>query len=333
MKKIISIVLALVMILSLCACGTVNDTEVAVLWSGDTAVALVPNSLINAVDRAMYIENIAYSHYAASGDQETQTEQAKQALDNGCAALMVELVDPESAKDIIKLAKEKDVPVVFFNCDVPENVVSSYDKCAAVVSDDEALPTEYGKVIGEYAAKEIKNLDRNGDGVIVCYADGELTELIDEANKALKDADCEEIEIAEARSLAAALKKYNDAKENMIELVITDSDESALEALESLQKIGYNSDRLKTHCIPVFTVGADADASAFTDTSAMTEEELSQLIYNAMNVVDAGQIKATAMEDYDGLAVKSCEILGNFLKGEAVENVYEAIPYAVYGME
>lgn len=333
MKKIISIVLALVMLLSLCACGTVNETEVAVLWSGDTAVAVVPNSLINAVDRAMYIENIAYSHYAASGDQETQTEQAKQALDNGCAALMVELVDSESAKDIIKLAKEKDVPVVFFNCDVPKNVVSSYDKCAAVVSDDEALPAEYGKVIGDYVAKEIKNLDRNEDGVIVCYAEGEFAELVHEANKALKDAGCEKLELAEESSLAAALKKYNDAKENMIELVITDSDESALKALASLQKIGYNSDRLTTHCIPVFTVGADADASAFTDTSAMTEEELSQLIYNAMNVVDAGQIKATAMEDYDGLAVKSCEILGNLLKGEAVENVYELIPYSVYGME
>jgi hypothetical protein len=116
----------------------------------------------------------------------------------------------------------------------------------------------------------------------------------------------------------------------MIELVITASDEDALEVLEKLQSIGYNSDRLKTHCIPLFTVGANADASAFTDTSQMTQEELAVLIYNAMNLVDAGRVAGTAMENYDGLAVAAASILGSFMKGEAVENTAVLVPYTIY---
>jgi ABC-type sugar transport system substrate-binding protein len=340
MKKLLAIMLALVMALTLCACGTINDSDVAVFWSGENDLALVPNSLINAVDRAMYIENIAYTHYAAKGDQAAQLKQIEEALHHGCAGLLVEPVDTSAAQQIVDHAKEHGVSVVFFNCTVEEAVVSSYDKCAVISTDEATLAATYGKMIGESIVENLKAvaenpgktvaLDRNGDGVISYCPVGDVTALVAEVDKVLVAAGQKALVAVEGPNMDAVLADNNDDKGNMIELVITSSDEDALVVLGKLQSIGYNADRLKTHCIPLFTVGADADASAFTDTSDMTAEELAVLIYNAMNVVDAGQMAGTAMEDHDGIAVAAAEVLRSFMKGDPVEDTTLEIPYTIY---
>ena len=64
MKKIVSLILIALLTLSVfifTGCGAINKSEVSILWSGDGEVK-VPNSLINSMERAMYIENIAYAH-------------------------------------------------------------------------------------------------------------------------------------------------------------------------------------------------------------------------------------------------------------------------------
>lgn len=340
MKKLLAITLALVMVLTFCACGANNDADVAVLWSGENDKALVPNSLINAVDRAMYIENISYAHHASGGNAERQMQQLEEALQAGCTGLLVELVDPAAAQQVVDLAKEKSVPVVFFNCAVDSAVTASYDKCAVVTTDEATLYATYGKMIGqsiadnfEAAAKKPDKtvaFDRNGDGVISYCPVGDVSALAEAVDAVLTEAGLNKLEAVEGPDMDSVLADHNDDHGNMIELVITSSDEAALNVLAKLQSIGYNSNRLKTHCIPLFTVGADADASAFTDTSQLKPEELAVLIYNAMNLVDAGQVTGTAMEDYDSIAVSAAQFLSAFMKGEAPEAAAAQIPYTIY---
>ena len=73
MKRIISLILVSLLTLSaffcLAGCGKVNDAEVSILWSGE-GVATNPNSLINSMERAMYIKKVDYKHYGANGDAE-----------------------------------------------------------------------------------------------------------------------------------------------------------------------------------------------------------------------------------------------------------------------
>ena len=67
MKKVLSLLFVSLLVFStICfsGCGAINKTEVSILWSGDSEVK-VPNSLINSMERAMYIENIDYTHYGA----------------------------------------------------------------------------------------------------------------------------------------------------------------------------------------------------------------------------------------------------------------------------
>jgi len=334
MKKLISILLAVAMLAVFTACGTVNKTEVSVLWSGD-GVVKVPNSLINAVERAMYIENISYAHYGANGSQETQTQQARAALDKGCAALMVELVDVAAAQQIVDAAKAKSVPVVFFNCNVEKAVCDSYDKCAVVSTDAATLPAVYGKLVGDYVIKNFDKLDRNKDGAISYFPAGEVAETAAKVNEALTAKGKAKLAPNVSEIISDVTSCINagvqDGKENdMVELILADSDELALEALTALQALDYNTTKLVTHCIPVFAVGADADAVAFTDTSTMKEEDLKVFIFNATNLVDAGKLAGTVVEDYDAIAVGAAELLAKLLKGKKPASNTVLAPYTTY---
>lgn len=315
MKKLIAILLVAAMALAMTACGAINDTEVSVLWSGD-GVVKIPNSLINAMERAMYIESISYKHYGAGGDQAVQTKQAEDALNAGCAALAVELVDVSAAQTILDLAKAKNVPVVFFNCEVDDAVASGYDKCVVVGTDVASVGAVQGKMIGQYVTESFDKLDRNKDGQLSYTPFGTVdVSAVNEALTAAGKPALVPVVPQEPVPMSQILKSNNEEGGNMVELVITDSDVTALEVLADLQAVGFNDTRLTTHCIPLFTVGAAADASAFTDTSALKEEELAVFIYNAMNLIDAGKLAGTAMEDYDSIAIAVATVLRNLLKG------------------
>ena len=91
MKKILALILVAILALGMTACGAKQSSDLAVLWAeGDTAVS--PNTLINAMDRALYIEHISCKYYGANGDQAKQIAQAQEALNAGMKVLMVELI-------------------------------------------------------------------------------------------------------------------------------------------------------------------------------------------------------------------------------------------------
>lgn len=351
MKKLIAILLVAVMVMSLAACGAVNKTDVAILWS-DEGVVKIPNSLINAVERAMYNVNITYIHYGAGGIQSTQTKQAEAALEAGCSALLVNLVDTSAAQAIVDLAKAKDVPVVFFGNEVDAAIVSGYAKCAQVNTDAASVPEVQGTMIGEYLVERLEKenkdekaknkLDRNNDGVITYVAFGS-NEAVAYADELLAEAELPALKFYDEANAAAVLPSksagyqmaeilaaYNDEAKNTVELIITDSDLVALACLKALVAEGFNSTKLTTHCIPVFAVGTHTDARSFTDTSTMTEAEKAELIYTISDLIGGGRATGTAVEDYDAIAKNVAEITRSLLKGEAVAETGVAVPYSTY---
>jgi ABC-type sugar transport system substrate-binding protein len=128
MKKWIAIALLVVMVIGLTACGPINKNDVAIVWYINDK-ATNPNDAINSMERAMYIENIAYKHYGAGGSAAIQLEMAQSALASGCAALMVEIRDNSVAQDLVNVAKGYDIPIILFNHAVDQEIVASYDKC------------------------------------------------------------------------------------------------------------------------------------------------------------------------------------------------------------
>lgn len=361
MKKLIALALVLVVLASLAACGTVNKTEVSILWKEETV--MVPNSLINAVERAMYIENISYAHYYSGNDAAKQLEQAQQAVEAGCAALMVELVDSAAAQSYVELAKSKNIPIVFFGCQVDENHVAGYDKCARVSTAKQSVAESLSEKIIEDIVSEkglfkkttvlTEGVDRNEDGKISYVLVGDGASIVEAVDTKLTDRGLPKLEqvatVADAEAAKTLLQgtvdgTYGDSglltlNDKAVELIITTDDALGLTVLTELQAKGYNKDRLKTHFVSLYTVGSHQDAKSLLNKADYKADEWDALIYTTLEVVDAGLYSGNAMEDYDTIATAAAKCVKNLLKGKEVTKDVEealvvkertvAVPYSV----
>lgn len=353
MKKLLALALVLVMLASLAACSTVNKSEVSILWKNleynkDKEIVMAPNSLINAVERAMYIENISYTHYDCDDDGAKQLEQAKKVVDAGCSALVVELVDETAAQSFVDLAKAKSIPVVFLGCEVDEAVVSGYDKCFSVSTKAESVAASLSEKIAEGIITEKKGLfskkatytltegvDRNEDGKIsyMLVGDGAaIAEAVDAKltakglNKLELVAEATDAETAKTKLQGAVDGKFTNkdkdevglltVEDKPVEMIITTDDSLGLAVLTALQDKGYNKDRLKTHFVSVYTVGSHADAKSLLNKADYKTDEWTDLIYTTLEVVDAGLLSGTAMEDYDTIATALAKLVKNVFKGK-----------------
>ena len=315
---------------------------------GDTYISSVRAALDATFDAA----GVAYQDYDSNNSQTTQTEQIDTAIAQGAKVLVVNQVDTgsdDTTKNIIEKATAANIPVIFFNRSVGEEVVSAYDKAVFVGTDYEMAGHMQGEMIGNYLVENYDTIDLNGDGVIsyvmfkgqegnaeadartqygVEDADAILTAAGKEAlsfydsnnsNKYLVDQGGAWSAAAATDYLQTALSQYSEANSNMIELVIANNDEMAIGAVTALQNAGYNLEDGSATVIPVF--GVDA-----TDA--------------AKEAIGKGTMIGTIKQDAEGMANTIAQITQNFQSGaDKFADVDAAnvvgtwrvnIPYATY---
>ena len=278
-------------------CG--GDGEVSVLYYtySDTYISSVRTEM----DKILKANHISYHNYDANSNQSTQTEQVDTAIAKGSKMLIVNIVDTgsdDAAKTIISKAKAVDIPVIFFNRSVSEEVIKSYDKCFFVGTDYEMAGKMQGDLIGNYVKDNYERLDINGDGRIsYCLfkgqqgnaeAEARTKYAVENANKILAEAGKANLVFYDAKntdgylvdqdgnwSNAAAnnymktiLSAYSEKSGNMVELIIANNDEMALGAIAALNESGYNKEGGRT--IPVFGIDATEAAKAKINSGAMT---------------------------------------------------------------
>ena len=325
-----------------------GDVSVFYYTYGDTYIS----SVRSALDASLEAAGIPYQDYDSNNSQTTQTEQVTTAIAKGTSLLVVNLVDSgsdDAAKNIIEQASAQNIPVIFFNRSVSEEVVSGYDKCVFVGTDYEMAGHMQGEMIGEYLMANFEEVDLNGDGQIsyvmfkgqegnaeaiartqfgVEDADAILTaggkpalSFYDSSNenKYLVDQDGAWSAAAANNYMQTILSQYSEANGNMVELVIANNDEMAIGSVTALQNAGYNLEDGSATVIPVF--GVDA-----TDA--------------AKEAIGKGTMTGTIKQDADGMANTIAQISSNFLGGAdtftdvAPENVVGTwrvnIPYATY---
>ena len=343
MKKILAIALALCLALSLVACG--GGAESAPAASGDaSAPAAAGNVAVfyytygdtyistvrTALDKVLTDAGVAFTDFDCKGEQNTQTDLVKTAIANGASALLVNVVETgsdDAAQNIVDAAKEAEIPVIFFNREVSDAVVNSYEKCAFVGTDAAEAGHMQGKLVGDYLLANWDTVDLNGDGEIsyvmfkgqegnpeaemrtqfgVEDADAVLTEagkaalkFYDEKNtdKYLVDRNGTWSAQASNEYMTTILSAYTEDNGNMVELIICNNDGMAEGAVTALNTAGYNTAADGAVTIPVFGVDATDAAKA---------------------LIDDGKMTGTIKQDAEAMAACLGLLAGNTVAGEEV---------------
>ena len=186
----------------------------------------------------------------ASNSQRVQNDQIEQMINDGCNVLCVNLADRTEPSEIIDAAKEKDIPIIFFNREPVQEDLLQWDKLFYVGCD----AAQSGEMQGEIAAEYIKNhpeVDKNGDGKIqYVLLEGEAghQDAISRTDLSVKTMIENEIEL---EKLSYQFADWNRAQaENRvsqlidqygseIELILSNNDEMALGAVEAYKNAGY----------------------------------------------------------------------------------------------
>lgn len=363
MKKTLAILLSAVMVLALLAgCGEqkqpdTNDqgnTDASELNVGvfyydfsDVYISSVRNFMNSQLD-AM---GVKYNNFDGAGNQAQQTDQINTAIANGANLLIVNIVEtssPDAAQNAVEAARTAGIPIIFFNREVADEVVSSYDKCAFVGTNAPEAGHMQGQLVGEYLLAHYDEVDLNGDGQITyvmfkgqegnAEAEARTQFGVEDANAVLTAAGKPELVYYNASAtdkylvdqngkwsaqaandyMATILPEYSEANGNMVELIICNNDGMAEGAVSALQGAGYNNGEGKA--IPVF--GVDATDSA-------------------KQLINEGKMTGTIKQDAEGMAstilnlVSSVKDGGNLMDNTASFNVDEGVakirvPYATY---
>ena len=329
MKKILALVLALAMVLSLAACGPAKpaETKVSVFWYDEADVYL--SSVRAELDAELNKAGIKFDNQFAGKDQAKQLEQIKTAIAAGSNLLVVNVVNsgaPDVAQSILDAAG--DIPVVFFNRAIGTDgadvtFLGKHSTACFIGTDAPEAGHMQGKMIGEYVLANFDKLDLNKDGKI-SYAmfkgeEGNVEAIyrtqygVEDADKVLTAAGKPALEYFDASAaqkwqtdlegawsaktakdyMDTNLVTYNEANGNMIELVICNNDGMAEGVVASLKQAGYNADG--KHLVPVFGVDATDAAKA---------------------LIKEGSMVGTVKQDANGMAVGICQTVKAISEGK-----------------
>ena len=308
-----------------------TDLDVTVLYY-NYSDAFISN-VRNEMDAQWEAMGVTYTNQDGNTNQGTQMDQVTTAIANGTDVLVVNAVEAsadETTQAIVAAAKAANIPVIFFNREVSDEVVNSYELAAFVGTDPAEAGHMQGELIGNYLVENYDTVDLNGDGVIsyVMFkgqennpeAEYRTQYSVEDANKILEENGKPALAYYDSAaatqylvdpngswSAAAAqdymttiLSAYSEANGNMVELVIANNDDMGLGAITALETAGYNTGAEGSTTIPVFTVDG---------------------LQGIVDAINAGKATGAVGQSASGLAEAVATLLQNYQEtGDLMSN-------------
>ncbi len=218
----------------------------------------------------------------AAGSQRTQDDQVMEQIEMGCRVLCVNLVDRADPSEIIDLARENDVPLIFFNREPVAEDMMQWDRLYYVG----AYAEQSGTMQGELAAAAIQEdsrVDRNKDGkiqyVVIEGEAGHQDAIIrtESAVDALKKRGVQLEKLGSGMANWDRAQAQNRMQQmigqypNQIELVLANNDAMALGAVDAYAKLNHTGSAL-----PLF-FGIDGTGVGL---EAVMDSRLAGTVYN-----------------------------------------------------
>jgi len=352
MKRILALVLALVFVSALAACGLIGGSQtgegfqVDIFWYkfDDPYTTSVRDAMTGYLDG---ITGLTHEHHDCENDQYKQDELIDKAISKGTDILIVNIVDTgndAAAMGIVGKAQTAGLPVVFFNREVSDIVVGFYDRCVFVGTEPDEAGYLQGELLFEIISRDFDNYDLGGDGNIQYImfkgqlgnleADGRTKYSVEKANELFNEAGLGGLVYYDPESsdlfypcdwdadksyavMSAVLEDFPMDGKNPIEVVLCNNDAMAEGVIDALNEVGWNLGDDPEKTIPVF--GVDA-----------TEQ--------AIELINKGKMTGTIKQDADAMAegivrfVKAVKDNADFLavldSFSNVTNKKVRIPYA-----
>lgn len=329
-KKILTFVFAIILCLGcFTGCSRKNDAaDIHVFYYtySDPYISTVRAAL----DRELDAAGISYQDHDGNNNQTTQTEQVQTAITKGAKMIVVNIVttgSDDAATGIVNLAKNAGIPVIFFNREVSDGIVQSYDKCAFIGTDAKEAGYLQGDMVGDYVVKNYNAVDLNGDGkisyVLFMGEKGNNEAIyrtqysVENANKKLEAAGKPKLVFYDSANkdgylldrdgkwsaqaaneyMTTILASYNSQNKNMVELIICNNDGMAEGAISALSSAGYNTGSEGSVTVPVF--GVDATSAA-------------------VSLIGANKMAGTIKQDADGMAKAIMKTVDNGINSRGI---------------
>ena len=193
---------------------------------------------------------IIVSTKSGNDDQQEQNEKVEEMIDAGCDVLCINLVDRTAPSRIVRMARNEDIPVIFFNRAPVREDLMQWEKLYYVGCDAEQSGIMQGEIAAEYINSH-PEVDKNEDGKIqYVLLEGEAghQDAISRTEYSVKTLMKNDV-ILEKLSYQLADWNRGQAENRMnrlisqygkeIELVISNNDEMALGAVEAYRTVGY----------------------------------------------------------------------------------------------
>ena len=256
----------------------------------------------------------------AAGSQRTQDDQVRELIGAGCDVLCVNLVDRADPSEIIDLARDNEIPIIFFNREPVAEDLMQWDKLYYVGAD----ARQSGIMQGELAAAAIQadsQIDRNKDGkiqyVVLEGEPGHQDAIIrtEDAVETLRDSG------VKLEKLSYGIANWNRGQaqnrmeqminqyQNQIELVLANNDDMALGALDAYEKSNITEPSLP------LVFGIDGTAAG-------------------LEAVEQSRLAGTVYNDKEGQAEAMAKLAVAVVTGEGLEELdiqeerYIRLPYA-----
>lgn len=333
MKKILSVLLATLMVVSLVACGqkaaTTTATEAAAAGAKTVRVGV---SIYTFDDAFMTLYRNELSKYFASksndqvkyevtmqdgkNDQSEQTNQIDNFITQGYDVLILNLVQSTSAATVMDKCAAAGIPVVFINREPSEADMQSHNtgNFAGKFTYVGADARQSGRFQGELIADLPNKGDINGDGklqYVMIEGDPENVDaqyrtqfsISQYKEKTGLDVECLDDQVgnwqrAEGQRLAAnALTQYGDK----IEAIFCNNDDMAMGAKVSIEAAGRKIND------NIYLVGVDALAEA-------------------VDAVIAGEMTGTVLNDHIGQSHKAVDCAVDAASGKSLQ-LYNWVDY------
>jgi len=322
MKKLLTILLALLMVMSLAACGAKEEEEagakevnigVCIYQFNDNFMTLYRGK-IEEYFAGISTDELKYNVEIVDGknDPATQTEQINTFIAKGVDALVVNMVQPSTIEAVEDAAKAANIPVVFINREPADAEAHVYPENMCYVG---AKAQESGTYQGQIVYDLPNHGDLNGNGkvdYVMIMGDVNNTDAQYRTEYSIKYLTDNGVEVncllqqtgnwdqAQGQEIAAnALSQFGTE----IDVIFCNNDGMALGAFESIKAAG------RTVGTDIYLLGVDA-------------------LDECVEMVNNGTMTGTVLNDAAGQATACCEAVLGYLNGTPVE-VYQYVPYVM----